>query len=95
MTYLNSSFEDEVRPGVSNTLQELPFKEVTVFALVKQDCQFACHFDLDSKIWFSVLITAFEHDRVAASTQRNFRARNAVNCSNVFPESAENNPGVL
>ena len=36
----------------------------------------------------------FEHDRVASSTQKNFRARDAVECSDVFL-SAGNNPGVL
>ena len=36
----------------------------------------------------------FEHDRVVSSTQKNFRARDAVECSNVFL-SAGNNPGVL
>ena len=36
----------------------------------------------------------FEQDRVVSSTQKNFRARDAVERSNVFP-SAGNNPGVL
>ena len=38
--------------------------------------------------------TIFEHDRVVSSTQKNFRARDAVECSDVFL-SAGNNPGVL
>ena len=41
-----------------------------------------------------MLSTVFEHDRVVSSTQKNFRARNAVECSNVFLR-AGNNPGVL
>ena len=41
-----------------------------------------------------MLGTVFEHDRVVSSTQNNFRARDAVECSNVFL-SAVNNPGVL
>ena len=41
-----------------------------------------------------MLSTVFEHDRVVSSTQKNFRARDAVECSNVFL-SAGNNPGVL
>ena len=47
-----------------------------------------------NKQCFSVLRTVFEHDSVVSSTQKNFRARDAVECSNVFL-SAENNPGVL
>ena len=43
---------------------------------------------------FRVLSTVFEHDRVVSSKQKNFRARDAVDCSNVFL-SAGNNPGVL
>ena len=46
------------------------------------------------KKWFSVLSTVFEHDRVASSMQKNLRARDAVECSDVLG-SAENNPGVL
>ena len=38
--------------------------------------------------------TVFEHDRVVSSTQKNFRARDAVEYSNVIL-SAGNNPGVL
>ena len=41
-----------------------------------------------------MLSTVFEHDRVVSSMQKNFRARDAVECSNVFL-SAGNNPGVL
>ena len=41
-----------------------------------------------------MLSTVFERDRVVSSTQKNFRARDAVECSNVFL-SAGNNPGVL
>ena len=41
-----------------------------------------------------MLSTVFEHDTVVSSTQKNFRARDAVECSNVFL-SAGNNPGVL
>ena len=41
-----------------------------------------------------MLSTVFEHDRVVSSTQKNFRARDAVECSNIFL-SAGNNPGVL
>ena len=41
-----------------------------------------------------MLSTVFEHDRVFFSTQKNFRTRDAVECSNVFL-SAENNPGVI
>ena len=41
-----------------------------------------------------MLSTVFEHDRVISSMQKNFRARDAVECSNVFL-SAGNNPGVL
>ena len=33
----------------------------------------------------------FEHDRAVSNPQKNFRARDAVECSNVFL----NNPGVL
>ena len=47
-----------------------------------------------NKQWFKVLSTVFEHDRIVSSTQKNFRARDAVECSNVFL-SAGNNPGVL
>ena len=36
----------------------------------------------------------FLHDRVVSSTQKNFRARDAVECSNVFLSDG-NNPGVL
>ena len=36
----------------------------------------------------------FEHERVVSGTQKNFRARDAVECSNVFL-SAGNNSGVL
>ena len=36
----------------------------------------------------------FEHDRTVSSTQKNFKARYAVECSNVFL-SVGNNPGVL
>ena len=35
-----------------------------------------------------------EHDRAVSSTHKNFRARDAVKCSNVSL-SAGNNPGVL
>ena len=38
--------------------------------------------------------TVFEHDRVVSSTQKNFRARDAVECSDVVL-SAGNSPGVL
>ena len=41
-----------------------------------------------------MLSTVFEHDRVVSSMQKNFRARDAVECSNVFL-SAGNNPGGL
>ena len=41
-----------------------------------------------------MLSTVFEHDRVVSGTQKNFRTRDAVECSNVFL-SAGNNPGVL
>ena len=41
-----------------------------------------------------MLSTVFEHDRAVSSTQKIFRARDAVECSNVFL-SAVNNPGVL
>ena len=41
-----------------------------------------------------MLSTVFEHKRVASNMQKNFRARDAVECSNVFL-SAGNNPGVL
>ena len=41
-----------------------------------------------------MLSNVFEHDRVVSRTQKNFRARDAVECSNVFL-SAGNNPGVL
>ena len=41
-----------------------------------------------------VLSTVFEYDRVVSSTQKNLRARDAVECSNAFL-SAGNNPGVL
>ena len=41
-----------------------------------------------------MLSTVFEHDRVVSSTQKNVRARDVVECSNVFL-SAGNNPGVL
>ena len=41
-----------------------------------------------------MLSTVFEHDRVVSSTQKNFRAQGAVECSNVFL-NAGNNPGVL
>ena len=36
----------------------------------------------------------FEHDRAVSSTQKKFRARDGVECSDVFL-SAGNNPGVL
>ena len=36
----------------------------------------------------------FEHDRVVSSTQKSFRERDAVECSNVFL-SAGNNPGMF
>ena len=35
-----------------------------------------------SKQWFSVFSTVFEHDRVVSSTQKNFRARDAVDTLN-------------
>ena len=38
--------------------------------------------------------TVFEHDRVVSSMQKNFGARDAVECSNALL-SAGNNPGVL
>ena len=41
-----------------------------------------------------MLGTVFEHNRVVSSMQKNFRAQDAVECSNVFL-SAGNNPGVL
>ena len=41
-----------------------------------------------------MISTVFEHDRVVSSTQKNFRARDAVECPDVFL-SAGNNPGVL
>ena len=41
-----------------------------------------------------MLSTVSEHDRVVSRRQKNFRARDAVKCSNVFL-SAGNNPGVL
>ena len=41
-----------------------------------------------------MLSTVFEHDRVVSSTQKTFRARDAVERSNVFL-SAGSNPGVL
>ena len=41
-----------------------------------------------------MLSTVFEHDRVVSSTQKNFGARDAVECSNVFL-STGNNPAVL
>ena len=41
-----------------------------------------------------MLSTVVEHDRVVSSMQKNFRARDAVECSNVLL-SAVNNPGVL
>ena len=41
-----------------------------------------------------MLSTVFEHDRVVSSTQKNFRARDAVEFSDVSV-SAGNNPGVL
>ena len=41
-----------------------------------------------------MLSTVFEHDKVVSSTQKNFTARDAVECSNVFT-SAGSNPGVL
>ena len=43
---------------------------------------------------FSMLSTIFGHDWVVSSTQKRFRARDAVECSNVFL-SAGSNPGVL
>ena len=39
-------------------------------------------------------VPVFEHDKVVSSTQKNFRARDAVECCNVFL-SAGNNRGVL
>ena len=48
---------------------------------------------LDNKQWFSVLNSVVEHDRVVSITQKNFRARDAVKCSNAL--SAGNHPGVL
>ena len=44
------------------------------------------------KQWFSVL--NFEHEKAVSSTQKSFRARDAVECSNVFL-SAGNNPVML
>ena len=44
--------------------------------------------------WFSVLSTVFEQDRVVFNTQKSLRARDAVQCSDVFL-TAGNNPGVL
>ena len=41
-----------------------------------------------------MLSIVFEHNRVVSSKQKNSRAREAVECSNVFL-SAGNNPGVL
>ena len=41
-----------------------------------------------------MLSTVFEHDRIVSSTQKNFGAQDAVECSNVFL-SAGNNPAVL
>ena len=41
-----------------------------------------------------MLSNVFEHDRVVSSMQKNFRAQDIVECSNVFL-SAGNNPGVL
>ena len=41
-----------------------------------------------------MLSSVFEHDRVVSSMQKSFRARDAVECSDVFL-SAGNNPGVL
>ena len=41
-----------------------------------------------------MLSTVFEHGRVVSSTQKNFGARNTVECSNAFL-TAGNNPGVL
>ena len=41
-----------------------------------------------------MLSTVFEDDRVVSSTQKNFRARDGVECSDVFLSSG-NNPGVL
>ena len=41
-----------------------------------------------------MLSTVFEHDKVVSSTQKTFRARDAVECSNVFLCTG-NNPGVL
>ena len=41
-----------------------------------------------------MLSTVFEHNRVVSSRQKNFRAREAVEYSNVFL-SAGNNPEVL
>ena len=38
--------------------------------------------------------TVFEHDKVVSSMQKNFGARDAVSCSNLFL-SAGNNLGVL
>ena len=47
-----------------------------------------------NKQLFGLLSTVFEHDRVFPSTQKSSRARDAVECSNVFL-SAGNNPEVL
>ena len=41
-----------------------------------------------------MLSIVIEHDRVVSSTEKNFRAQDAVEYSNVFL-SAGNNPGVL
>ena len=41
-----------------------------------------------------MLSTVFEHDRVVSSTQKNFGARNAVECFTIFL-SVGNNPGML
>ena len=64
-----------------------------MFLLFYMDLSFA-FVNWRNKQWLSVLSTVFEHDRVVSSTQKNFRAQNAVECSHVFL-SAGNNPGVL
>ena len=46
-----------------------------------------------SRQWLSVLSTFFVHEKIVSSMQKNFRARDAFECSNVFL-SAGNNPGV-
>ena len=41
-----------------------------------------------------MLSTVFQHDGVVSSMRKDFRVRDAVKSSSVFP-SAGNNPGVL